>query len=101
MAGAEQGGGSEGKLIADLSGGGCSGERGAGCAARCSATRRVRRRPGAEPGGAGRPGPGHGVRGCKASGRLGCASSEPAARLKLQAASGGPKGTLERPACRG
>ena len=31
VAGAEQGGGSEGKLIADLSRGGGSGKRGAGC----------------------------------------------------------------------
>lgn len=87
MAGAEGGGGSEGKLIADLSGGGSYGERGAGCVARCSGRRRVRRRPAAEPGGAGQPR--HGARGCRASGRLGRASSEPAALLKLQAASGG------------
>lgn len=87
MVGAEGGGGSEGKLIADLSGGGSSGERGAGCAARCSGRRRVRRQPAAEQGGAGQPW--HGARGCGASGRLGRASSEPAARLKLQAASGG------------
>lgn len=50
--------------------------------------RRVRRLPGADPGGAGRSGPGHGAPRCRASGRLGRASSEPAARLKLRPASG-------------